>query len=565
METFFYSQGEIMIKKVGVILTATMLGGIFAQSASAADLPVYVVSASAGATISVIATSGDTIGGQVLRGTPDGMGALKNSDGTLTLLSNHEMSLSNATVQNTKAATGTWGSSISKMIYDPATKKITKVEPLIKNMTYYDYLSQTWGASYTNSVPSSFPAIDPFGSANGTNGLNRFCSGNLIPAGGLSYTEITSVKSTKVVKGKTTTVTTNKSTKYGYDGAVYLTGEEGSEASRAFAFDLDGNGIQIPRFGLGNWENFLTKPSTGKSTIVIGNEDNGATNSQVFMYVGTKQSNGANFAEKAGFTNGKLYAIAIEDIATDNAFRAAKKIGEKVSVGFNEVNTDPRFANFANQAQYSGTTFSRVEDGEWDPKNPNVYYFVTTESNKDPLATTPNPDLGATSRDGGALWRLTFKDATNPFAGADIEMLLNGTEAPLLNKPDNIAIDENGYILLQEDPGNNAQLARVVAYRISDGKLATIAQFDEKYFKTGAAALLTVDEETSGSVNMNQFLKASGDTKSHFFFNAQVHTTLAAARPDLGLSAADQTALNTAGIEGGQYYELVIDWTKVFG
>ena len=554
-----------MIKKVGVILTATMLGGIFAQSASAAEVPVYVVSANAGATISVIATSGDTISGQVLRGTPDGMGALKNSDGTLTLLSNHEMSLSSATVQNTKSDKGTWGSSISKMIYDPTTKKITSMEPLIKNMTYYDYKAKTWGPSYANSVPSYFPAIDPFGSANGTNGLNRFCSGNLIPAGGLSYTEITSVKSTKVVKGKTTTVTTNKSTKYGYDGAVYLTGEEGSEASRAFAFDLDGNGIQIPRFGLGNWENFLTKPGTGKATVVIGNEDNEATNSQVFMYVGTKQSNGANFAEKAGFTNGKLYAIAIEDIATDNAFRAAKKIGEKVAVGFNEVNTDPRFANFANQAQYSGTTFSRVEDGEWDPKNPNVYYFVTTESNKDPLATTANPDYVGAKRDGGALWRMTFKNASDPLAGAEIEMLLNGSESVFLNKPDNIAIDENGYILLQEDPGNNAQLARVVAYRISDGKLATIAQFDEKYFKTGAAALLTVDEETSGSVNMNQFLKASGDTKSHFFFNAQVHTTLASSRPDLGLSAADQTALNTAGIEGGQYYELVIDWTKVFG
>ena len=553
-----------MIKKVGVILTATMLGGIFAQSASATEVPVYIVSANAGATISVIATSGDTISGQVLRGTPDGMGALKNSDGTLTLLSNHEMSLSNTTVQNTKTDKGTWGSSISKMTYDPTTKKITAMESLIKNMTYYDYKTQTWGENYTNSLPSIFPAVDAYGGPSGGNGLNRFCSGNLVPAGGLSYTEVTPVKTTKVVKGKSVTTTTNKSTVYGYEGAVYLTGEEGGDASRAFAFDLNGNGIQIPHFGLAGWENFLTKPGTGKTTIVMGNEDNGATTSQLYMYVGTKQATGANFAEKAGFTNGKLYTVAVADIVSDNAFRAAKKIGEKVSVGFNEINPDPRFANFANQAQYSGTTFSRIEDGEWDPKNPNVYYFVTTESNKDPLATTPNLALDATKRDGGALWRLTFKDATNPFAGAEIEMLLNGTEAPLLNKPDNLAIDENGYILLQEDPGDNAQISRVVAYRISDGKLAVVAQFSDTYFKTGATALMTVDEESSGVINMNQFLKTGSDTKSYFFFNAQVHTTLAAARPDLGLATADQVALNNAGVEGGQYYQLVIDWTKVF-
>jgi hypothetical protein len=557
-------QGEKMIKKVGVILAATMLSGIFAQSASAVDLPVYVVSSTAGATISVIATSGDTISGQVLRGIPDGMGALKNADGTITLLSNHEVSLSSPTAQNSKTATGTWGSSISVMTYAPATKKITKMEPLIKNMTYYDYKARTWGSSFANSVPSYIPAIDPYGSANGTNGLNRFCSGDLVAAGGFSYTEVTPVKTTKVVKGKSVTTTTNKSTVYGYDGAVYLTGEEGSDGSRGFAFDLNGNGIQIPHFGLANWENFLTKPETGKTTVVMGNEDNNATDSQLYMYVGTKQTTGANFAEKAGLTNGKLYAVAIADIATDNAFRASKKIGEKVEVGFNELNLDARFSNFANQAQYSGTTFSRVEDGEWDPKNPNVYYFVTTESNKDPLATSANPAYEGAKRDGGALWRMTFKNATNPLAGAEIEMLLNGSESILMNKPDNLTIDENGYVLIQEDPGNNAQLARMIAYRISDGKLATIATFDEKYFKTGAAAFMTADEESSGVINVNKLLKPAGDSKSYFFFNAQLHTTLSSSRPDLGLSTEAQVSLNNAGIEGGQYYELVIDWTKVF-
>jgi secreted PhoX family phosphatase len=215
-------------------------------------------------------------------------------------------------------------------------------------------------------------------------------------------------------------------------------------------------------------------------------------------------------------------------------------------------------------AQTNGTTFSRIEDGEWDPKNPNVYYFLTTESNKDPLATAVNP-ANSFSRDGGALWKMTFADAKDPFKGATVEMLLNGTEPIYLNKPDNLTVDENGYIILQEDPGNNDHVARLVAYRIADGKTAVLAKFDDQYFTKAGSKFITVDEETSGAINVNKFLKTSGDNKSHFFFNAQVHTKLSLARPELvaGLAADAVTALDNKAIEGGQYYNLVVDWTKV--
>jgi hypothetical protein len=527
---------------VGVIASSLVV-----QSAHAADAPVYLISASGGATLSVIATTGDTISNEVLRGVPDGMGAIKNADGTLTLLSNHEISTS-ADFAN-KKDTGTWGSSISKMTFDPATKKITKMENWMKSMSYYNYATEKWGSTWEQSLPVGTPATDAYGAIIGTNGINRLCSGDLVPAGGFAYTE----KDSK----------TKKSVTYGYKGAVYMTGEEGSdEQSRAFAFDADGNGIQLPKMGLAPWENLLTKPGTGKATIVMGNEDGNATDSQLYMYVGTKQNTGANFAEKAGLTNGKLYTIALENYRTDNAVRTAAK-GTKIKVGFNEVNTNPKFGKLATMSQANGTTFSRIEDGEFDSKNPNVFYFVTTESNKDPLATTPRP--GATySRDGGALWKMTFADAKDPFKGATMEMLLNGTEAPYLTKPDNLTIDGD-YILIQEDPGNNAHIARLVAYRISDGKLAEIAKFDEQYFITGAAKFITQDEESSGIINVNKFLKASGDTKSHFFLNAQVHAKLSVSRPDLvtGLPTESVMALDGKAIEGGQYYHLAVDWTKV--
>ena len=526
---------------MGVIASSLVL-----QSAHAADAPVYLISASDGAALTVIATTGDTISGEVLRGIPDGMGATKNADGTLTLLSNHEIS-TGADVPNKKDS-GTWGSSISKMTFDPATKKITKLENWMKDMSYYNYTTAKWGPTWEQSLPVGFPTVDAYGAAAGTNGILRLCSGDLVPAGGFAYTE----KDAK----------TKKNVTYGYKDAVFLTGEESGDVSRAFAFDANGNGMQLPKMGLAGWENFLTKPGTGKTTIVMGNEDNNATDSQLYMYVGTKQTTGANFAEKAGLTNGKLYTIALENHLSDNSVRTAPK-GTKIKVGFNEVNTDPKYGKFATMAQANGTTFSRVEDGEFDAKDPNVYYFVTTESNKDPKATTPRP--GATySRDGGALWKMTFADAKDPFKGATMEMLLDGTEAPYLTKPDNITIDDE-YILIQEDPGNNAHIARLVAYRKSDGKIAEIAKFDEQYFITGAAKFMTQDEESSGIINVNKFLKASGDTKSHFFLNAQVHSKLSVARPDLvaGLGTTEVMALDSKAIEGGQYYHLTIDWTKV--
>ena len=140
-------------------------------------------------------------------------------------------------------------------------------------------------------------------------------------------------------------------------------------------------------------------------------------------------------------------------------------------------------------------------------------------------------------------------------------MLLNGTEQPYLSKPDNLAIDESGHILIQEDPGANAHVARVVAYRVSDGKLGVVAEFDKTYFAADSTSLITIDEESSGMVNANAALKKAGDTASYFFFNAQVHTTTSKAR----LEATPVTAIDVAAIEGGQYYLLKIsDWTKIF-
>jgi len=330
---------------------------------------------------------------------------------------------------------------------------------------------------------------------------------------------------------------------------------------------MDGNGINLPRMGLASWENLMPNLKPGKNTVVMGNEDGSATDSQLFMYVGTKTNTGT-FADKAGLTNGDLHVMSIPNIANDNAFRAAYGKNKAVDVKFEKTIWDADMKTQQADHAAKGTEMSRVEDGEWDPSNPNVFYFLTTESNKDPGATTPNPATPSVSRDGGALWKLTFVDGQKPELGAKLEMLLDGTEAPFLSKPDNLAVTSDGVILIQEDPGNNAQVARIVAFRVKDSKLATVAQFNSDYFATGASKFMTTDEESSGIIDVTSMIAKPGDTKKYFYFNAQVHTTGAyTARPDLTTkSASGILKFNQKTLEGGGYYSLTIsDWKTVFG
>ena len=191
-------------KLFAAVSTGVIASSLVLQSAYAAEAPVYLIPATAAASLAVIATTGDKISNEVLRGVPDGMGAMKNADGTLTLLSNHEIS-TGADIAN-KKDTGTWGSSISKMTFDPATKKITKMENWMKSMSYYNYATEKWGSTWEQSLPVGTPATDAYGSIIGTNGINRLCSGDLVAAGGFAYSE----KDAK----------TKKTVTYGYKDAV---------------------------------------------------------------------------------------------------------------------------------------------------------------------------------------------------------------------------------------------------------------------------------------------------------------------------------------------------------
>lgn len=507
--------------------------------AQAAETPVYMEAVASGATLEVLATSADSIGNYFFPGTPDGIGAYKTGN-SVKLLINHEFTAAQAATSGLASAVA-GGSTVSEITVNSVTGKVTSAKELLNKVLWYNYQTGTWGDAPTAPTGTAADQKNYYGIAYGKN-LDRFCSSSLAQAGTFTYKS----------NGKTV----------GYTGAVYFTPEESGIHSRGFAMNTTGELVQLPKLGLAGQETFNVAKTTNSKTVILGNEDDSAILSEVRMYIGNKNNTGTWY-EKAGLTNGTSYFVKIDGMASDTEFRTTVGKGVEKNVIFNEYNTD---ATAAIQNSYAGTLstgFTRVEDGAFDPKNPNDYYFVTTESNKDVKATAldpNNPDV--TKRDGGALWRLRFKDINNPLKGATIKMLLDGSEAPYLNKPDNLTIDSLGHILIQEDPGENDHVARVVAYDVKTGKLAVVAKFADKYFakNADAATKITIDEESSGILDVTGFFKKSSkDKASYYVLDAQVHATPTAARPDLGSGAAI-----TKAVEGGQLYLLKIaDWSKV--
>lgn len=531
--------------KVAAGVAALALVGGVSTANSVLAKPEYILPATDAVEIKPLVYAGDVISGLTIRGIPDGMGAMRNSDGSINLLSVHEVPGYGAVGALAKAADAgkpVLGTSITQFKLSASGTRVIEAKNFVTKWNFYNYNTKEYQNTLTGTAPvGTTVGMDNF--------ISRFCSATLAPAGTFSFKD-----------GGIT---------LGYEGAVFLTGEEDAESGygRGFAFDMDGQAFQLPRVGLASWENLMPNLKPGKNTVVMANEDGSAIDSQLFMYVGTKTSSGT-FADKAGLTNGDLHVLSVPNIANDNAFRAAYGKNKAVDVSFNKTVWDANLKTQALDHAAQGTEFARIEDGQWDPVNPNIFYFVTTESNKDPGATKENPELPGVSRDGGGLWRLTFVDGQKPELGAKLELLLDGSEAPYLSKPDNMTITSDGVVLLQEDPGNNARVARIVAFRVSDGKLATVAQFNSDYFDKSGSKFMTIDEESSGIIDVTSLIAKPGDSSKHFYFNAQVHTTGAyGARPDLtAKSPSGILNFNRKTLEGGAYYYLKIsNWKEVFG
>jgi hypothetical protein len=379
-------------------------------------------------------------------GIPDGLGAFDNGDGTFTLLMNHEIPSGLGAVR----AHGAPGAFVSKWIIRTEDLSVLHGEDLIQNVL-------VWNGS-TNQYEPATIAQKTF---------LRFCSADL-PALSAFYDSASGL---------------------GYNGRMYMNGEESGSEGRAFAHLLDGTSYELPWLGKFAWENAIANPATGISTVVAGTDD--GTGGQVYFYVGTKTTS-SNAVEAAGLTHGNLFSIKVNGLDTETNSTALNGPATFTAYNFGDISalTGAQLEAASKDANgaFRVTSFNRPEDGAWDPNNPHDFYFVTTAS------------FTGKSR----LWRMHFNDPANPVAGGTVEILLDGTEGQKMM--DNITINARGQIVIQEDPGNQAYIAKIWLYDIATDKLTEVAHHDPDRFAPGAPSFLTHDEESSGVIDASALL-----------------------------------------------------------
>ncbi len=429
------------------LMTTTLSQGRSGQNSSQSP---YLHPTVPNAHFTSILTVGDAANNYKMVGIPDGLGAYDNNNGTFTLLMNHELGNSVGVVR----AHGNIGAFVSKWIINKSDLSVVSGADLIQKVNIWDATTSAY-TTYTAANPAPVSVF------------SRFCSGDL-PEVSAFY---------------------NPATGLGTQERLYLNGEEAGAEGRAFAHISTGANAgttyELPYLGKYSWENALANPASGDKTIVAGTDD--ATPGQVYFYVGDKTNNGSEI-EKAGLSNGKLWGVSVSGflIETSAVFPAPGTPFTLADLGYVQNTTG---ANLQISSVAAGVTeFLRPEDGAWDPAHPQDFYFNTTNG------------FGNPSR----VWKLHFDDLSDPAKGGTITAVLDGTEGQQML--DNMAIDNSGHIMLQEDVGNNLHIGKIWQYTIATDELKQVAQHDSTRFFTGGSNFLTLDEEASGMIDVQSIL-----------------------------------------------------------
>lgn len=349
------------------------------------------------------------------------------------------------------------------------------------------YLYDTATNSYFDPVADGNPATLPYA-------FNRLCSAD--------PPELTAFY--------------NPETGLGYNGHIFMNGEETTPNGKAFAHFVDGaeagNSYELAWLGKFAWENSVANPHTGDKTVVAGTDD--ATPGQLYFYFGDKQATGSAL-DKAGLTYGTLYGLKVTewDTVTDNNNESNgttlggdyKSAVSLVDLGDVSELTGP---DLQTKSENSAVTeFLRPEDGQWDTIDPNRFYFTTTNAFNSP----------------SRLWAIDFIDAADPSKGGTISMLLDGDEGQQML--DNMTVTKDGKVLLQEDVGNNALIGKIWEYDPATDQLTVLAQHDPDRFDpaapVGGEPFLTQDEESSGIIDVTDILGSAG--QNAFLLDVQAH------------------------------------------
>lgn len=439
------------------LIIACLFAGLAANASAASgpssSVPPFLEPRTSGVEFVAILGAGDAAPADRtyrMAGAPDGLGAYDNGDGSFTVLMNHELRRGSGAVR----AHGTAGAFVSQWTIRKRDLMVLEGRDFVRTVKLWDGQGYATGAG---------------------DGFSRFCSADLAPPSAFF----------------------NRSSGKGLqDARLFMNGEEDSPGvSRGFAYvvggDEHGTAYELPRLGRHPFENLLANPFEQDKTLVAATEDGG--DNKVYFYVGEKQARG-NAVERAGLNNGSTYQLEIDAYTDDDpatGFRAGK---------FRLV-------------EAGGTALARPEDGAWDPRNPDRFYFATTDSFK------------GNSR----LWEVRFHDIRQPQRGGSIRVLLDGAKAGF-RMLDNIAVDDGGNVYMQEDVGNKPYLGKIWRFEPDTGRLTLLAQHDARFFLRGGADFVTEDEESSGIIEVSGLFRGvegyDTERNRYFLLTVQAHHRL---------------------------------------
>ena len=310
-------------------------------------------------------------------------------------------------------------------------------------------------------------------------------------------------------------------------GPLYLTCGESGEESRTHGVNpyanVGGASVTKELSGLGRLsaENALPLRKTaysGKTVIVIGDDDSGTYGGQVFMYV----SNTVGDLE-----NGSLYMMKRND---DNQKEKDMVTGKTYPVSFVKIENHTTMTGAQINASVNtlkAIKFGRVEDLDYrkggNDADREVYFNVTGQA-----ISGTNADASRTKY--GRVYKLNL-DAANPLTG-NLEVILDGDDrtgiAGKFQDPDNICVTKN-YVYVQEDAngyGDETHDAYIYQYDIAKKTLKVVLELDQRRTATDAAKYNVGGTSAFGAWEYGALIDVSEQVgiEDTFMLSVQPHT-----------------------------------------
>ena len=493
----------------------------------------YLTPTSPGWSATSLLTVGDSIGGYLMIGIPDGLGAYSNGNGTMTVLANHEIgnNFTTGVLQGTNRAHGIAGGSVSKWVINTSTWQVVSGGDFVTSPTKQMMWDTTANAGAGNWVART--SSNPYA-------YLRPCAADLPKLSAFW----------------------DASTSTGYNGLIFMNGEEAGAEGKGLAWITTGDVgevgkvYELPHHGKYSWENNLARSNYGSTpgatnllqTVTVGTDD--TTPGEVYVYIGAK-TNVGNAVQRAGLANGLTYGLKVltatgytGDILFENATGINGTFG-LAQIFDNATLPNKTGAQFQTESlRLKVTQFARPEDAQWVDEDSLV--FATTGATVNSVSVTSKIyqlDFNSTAADG----ILTTGGAIKVVIDSNNITGLDGQKARSF---DNLTIGDDNKLYIQEDPGNSSYVAKhwIVDHTLGtqalrEASAVQIFESDRTRFTTGGTLYQTLDEEHSGIIDITSIVN-DGIVGSQWF--------LVATQNHAAATGANAATL----VEGGQFIAL---------